>query len=471
MKPTELNQLIEYIHKDPMNQIRLNLEQPQLITEAIHEPRLMIQLRDDPILFTRLLLGINPTSYQVKLLKSTHPRVHVCWPRQSGKTRTLAALSIWHAAYHPDHTILIVAPSERQSINLRDQIHTLLGYMPKEIKKTLIKRSTRTRIYYRNGSRVIALPNSPDTIRGYRAHLVILDEAAFFQHDEQVLRHTMIPMLATTRGRLILSSTPWGKNSIFYQLSKDPEYQHHHITWKTPLEEGVYTPEFKTEIQRTMETNPLAYQTEYMADFIEEADTWLTTALLTKAINPALEYLPYDKPTQGMYYMGIDLAERVDHSAIAVIHRTHDKLQLVHLHKFPIGEPLTTVIGYTKILATNWRTIHHTYIDNTRHGDHIINDFQTATTPATGITFTHRNKMHMAMLLKTRLTDHTLQIPYHRDTLIELNTPTYHPTRHGTIQYDHPQGTHDDAFWATALAITATEENTPHSHPMARTTK
>lgn len=466
--PPDLPRLIEYIHASPQNQVRLNVEEPGLIDEALKETSLLEALRDDPVLFSRLMLGINPTSYQVELLASTSKRMLVRWPRQSGKTRTLAQLSIWHASFHADHTILLVAPSERQSVNLRDEIHKLLGYIPHGARRSLISRATRTRIYFRNGSRVLALPNSEDTIRGYKAHLILVDEAAFFRNDESILRHVMIPMLATTGGRLILSSTPWGKGSMFHRLSQDPGYQQLHITWRTASEEGVYDPMFEREILRTMETNPLAYETEYMAMFAEDTDTWLTTRLLTAAIDPSLEYHPYDKPRKGSYYVGIDLAERVDHSAIAVIERG-PHLSLAHLHKFPLGEPLTTVIGYAKVLAANWNRVHACYIDHTKHGDHIVNDFDAAGLPARGVTFTHRSKMHMAELLKTRLTDQTLKIPYHRETLSELNTPTYHLTKQGTIQYDHPPGTHDDAFWATALAIQAAEENPPPGRPLART--
>jgi len=467
MQPLDRSRLLEYIYASPQNQVRLNIMEPDLVVEALKETSLMEAIRDDPVLFSRLMLGIDPTSYQKELLTSTSKRMLIRWPRQSGKTRTLAQLSIWHASFNMDHTILLVAPSERQSVNLRDEIHNLLGYIPRGARRSLISRATRTRIYFRNGSRVVALPNSEETIRGYKAHLILVDEAAFFRNDESILRHVMIPMLATTGGRLILSSTPWGKGTIFHRLSQDPDYQQLHITWHTASDEGVYDPEFKREVLRTMETNPLAYETEYMAEFVEDSNTWLTTQLLTEAIDPALEYHPYDKPRMGKYYVGVDLAERVDHSAVAVIERG-PVLRLAHLHKFPLGEPLTSVIGYAKVLAANWHRVHACYRAHPKHGDHIVNDFNAAGLPAMGVTFTHRSKMHMAELLKTRLTDQTLKIPYHRETLSELNTPTYPLTKQGTIQYDHPPGTHDDAFWATALAIQAAEENPPPSRPLAR---
>jgi phage FluMu gp28-like protein len=467
MPPVDRGRLIEYLNKSPLNQIRLNTTEPELVEEALKEDSIINQLQDDPVFFSRLMLGIKPTQYQEEFLKSNHKRILVRWPRQSGKTRTLGQLAIWHASLHRDQIILLVAPSERQSINLRDEIHKLLGYMPQGVRKTIVKEMRRTRIYFRNGSKIVALPNSEETIRGFKAHVIMIDEAAFFRNDESILRHVMIPMLATTGGRLILSSTPWGKGTLFHRLSLDPSYQQFHISWETAYEEGVYAPEFKQEILKTQENNPLAYETEYLAEFAEESNIWLSTQLLTNAINPALELKPYNKPQSGNYYMGVDLAERVDHSAIAVIDRAKE-LNLLHLQKFPLGEPLTSVIGYAKVLASNWEIVHACYIDSTKHGDHITNDFKASGLPAYGVTFTHKNKMHMAELLKSRISDSTLSIPYNREILSELNTPTFHLTKQGTIQYDHPLGTHDDIFWAIALAVLAAEENRPKSIPMAR---
>ena len=72
---------------------------------------------------------------------------------------------------------------------------------------------------------------------------------------------------------------------------------------------------------------------------------------------------------------------------------------------------------------------------------------------------------HRSTLLGQRGTS-TLRILFHRETFSKLNTPNYHLTRHGTIQYYHPPGTHNEAFWATALTVQAAEENPPPSRPL-----
>ena len=46
-----------------------------------------------------------------------------------------------------------------------------------------------------------------------------------------------------------------------------------------------------------------------------------------------------------------------------------------------------------------------------------------------------------------------LHIPYDPELLNELNTPTYQLAKPGKIHYSHSTGTHDDRFWAAALAV------------------
>ena len=75
--------------------------------------------------------------------------------------------------------------------------------------------------------------------------------------------------------------------------------------------------------------------------------------------------------------------------------------------------------------------------------------------------------MEMAQLLKQRLHEGILRIPYDRSLLDELNTEQYELTKTGKITYSHPEGTHDDRFWALALAVYAAEQATPISKPIA----
>ena len=77
--------------------------------------------------------------------------------------------------------------------------------------------------------------------------------------------------------------------------------------------------------------------------------------------------------------------------------------------------------------------------------------------------------MEMAHLLKQHMAEGTLRIPYDRELLDELNIEQYELTKTGKIIYSHPEGTHDDRFWALALAIYSDEQIQPKSKPIGRT--
>jgi len=364
----------------------------------------------------------------------------------------------------------VIAPGLRQSMIVGRKIKELLNAMPKGHRRTMIRQQLKTIFRFRNGSEIIILPNSENQLRGFSAHLIIADEAAFFRNDEAIFNNILPPMLATTGGTLIVSSTPWGKNTVFYQLNQDPEYEKHIVTWREAAEEGVYHPSFIDQIEKARSTRPQTYRMEYEAEFTEEVDTWLTQDLLAKCCSEELEYLPFDSKQTGRFYMGIDLAERVDYSVIAVISKHEGSLNLVHMHRFKKETSIASVIGYAKLLTERWSRVTATYIDKTKHGDYVVEDFREAgVANPTGINFTQDTKQEMAQLLKQRMTEGNLNIPFDRDTLDELNVEKYELTKTGKIAFSHPEGTHDDRFWALALAAYAAEQAPPPpSRPIAR---
>jgi hypothetical protein len=54
------------------------------------------------------------------------------------------------------------------------------------------------------------------------------------------------------------------------------------------------------------------------------------------------------------------------------------------------------------------------------------------------------------------MTEKRLHIPYDSNLIAELNTERYTLTKNGQTTFSHPQGTHDDQFWALTLATYAT---------------
>jgi hypothetical protein len=61
-------------------------------------------------------------------------------------------------------------------------------------------------------------------------------------------------------------------------------------------------------------------------------------------------------------------------------------------------------------------------------------------------------------------------IPFDPELFKELNVERFELSKSGKILFNHPDGTHDDLFWAVALAVCASEQSShPPSKPIAKT--
>lgn len=238
----------------------------------------------NPVRFCRTYLKFNPTPYQEKLLEDESKRIYVCWSRQSGKSTTLAARMIHRCVKTPQTLRLIVAPGLRQSMIMMDKIQDFIYTIPKTIRRQLIAKIQRTVIRFKNGSRIVALPNSPNLLRGYSAAEVLCDEAAFFREDELVFFNVLYPMLQTTDGTLIASSTPWGKNTVFYKFSQNHDFTKHHITWKDVVKAGLAKQSFIDEMRGQLPTE--RFRREFEAEFVEDETAYLSQDLITRCIDP-----------------------------------------------------------------------------------------------------------------------------------------------------------------------------------------
>jgi phage FluMu gp28-like protein len=240
--------------------------------------------------FAENVLKFKPTDYQRGLLDDTSKRIIVIWPRQSGKSTSLAARMIWYAAAHKRTLSLIVTPGLRQSMILMDRIQAFIMDIAKPIRRKLLAKMQRTVIWFNNGSQIVALPNSPNLLRGYTAHQVLCDEAAFFLEDELVFFNVLFPMLQTTDGTLIASSTPWGRDSVFYRFAQNPDFSPHKINYEDVIKAGLATREFIEEMQRELPRE--RFRREFGAEFVEDEMAYLSQDLITRCIDPDAQLIP-----------------------------------------------------------------------------------------------------------------------------------------------------------------------------------
>jgi hypothetical protein len=167
----------------------------------------------DPVVLFEDAVG-PADEWQKRLLRSTAKRRILLLSRQAGKSQTCAILALHKALYTPGSLVLCIAPALRQSVELTQK--TLAAYRDLGLG-TLAppKYENRLSLELENGSRIITLPGTEKTIRGYSAvSLLVIDEAS--RVDDELF-HAVQPMLAVSGGSIILLSTPWGRRGFFYE--------------------------------------------------------------------------------------------------------------------------------------------------------------------------------------------------------------------------------------------------------------
>src|SRR4028119_1011112 len=170
-----------------------------------------IRLALDRVAFAKEL-GIVPDPWQAELLASESKRVLLNCSRQSGKSTMAAALTLHRALYRPNSLVLCLAPALRQSQELFAKLGAFYGTLGEPLKAYGERKLS---LELKNGSRIVALPGSERTVRGFSgASLLVVDEAA---RVEDELYFSIRPMLAVSGGRLIAMSTPYGRRGFFFQ--------------------------------------------------------------------------------------------------------------------------------------------------------------------------------------------------------------------------------------------------------------
>ncbi len=156
---------------------------------------------------------MQPDAWQADLLRCNAERVLLLCSRQAGKSQTAAALALKQALLEPGSLVLLLSPTLRQSGELfKDKVKRLYNALGRPVRT--VQESALT-MELEGGSRIVSLPGYEGTVRGYSgAKMLILDEASRVADE---LYQSVRPMLATSKGKLIALSTPWGQRGFFFE--------------------------------------------------------------------------------------------------------------------------------------------------------------------------------------------------------------------------------------------------------------
>jgi hypothetical protein len=235
----------------------------------------------DPALFAEQV-SISPDPWQADFLRSTAQYTILLCSRQSGKSTITAVAALHRAHYYPGSLILLCSPTLRQSSELGRKVsdmQALLGECAIGVEG-----ESALRLQLENGSRIIACPGTPATVRGYSApDLIIVDEAA--QADE-LLMGALRPMLAVSGGRLVLLSTPFSKRGFFYETWQDGGSRWQRVK-VVATDCPRIDPAWLAAERATI--GDYWWRQEYNCEFLEATDAWISMELITSAISKDIQ--------------------------------------------------------------------------------------------------------------------------------------------------------------------------------------
>jgi hypothetical protein len=229
----------------------------------------------DPVRFAHAL-GFEPDAWQAGVLRSQSKRLLLLCSRQTGKSTVSALLALHRALYYPGSLILLVSPSLRQSGELFRKVSEWLTRLDVTPRLT---EDNRLSLTLAGGSRVVSLPSSEATIRGFSgASLIIEDEAARVPDD---LYRAVRPMLAVSGGRLILLSTPFGKRGHFFD-----EWTNGGASWERVSVTATECPRISADFlaEERASLGEWWYRQEYECAFVETSDQVFSYDLVMGAI-------------------------------------------------------------------------------------------------------------------------------------------------------------------------------------------
>lgn len=184
-------------------------------TQPIEPPPGAPAARDDeetgPSFAARL--GIEFDAVQARVFESRARRGILNCTRQWGKSTVTAAKAVREAWSNPGSLTLVVSPTARQS---GEFVRKAAGFVQRLGIKPKGDGDNEISLLFPNHARIVGLPGTEATVRGFSAvSLLLMDEASRVGDD---LYLAVRPMLAVSDGALWLMSTPHGQCGFFYEV-------------------------------------------------------------------------------------------------------------------------------------------------------------------------------------------------------------------------------------------------------------
>lgn len=276
------------------------------------------------------------------------------------------------------------------------------------------------------------------SIRGDAFDLVIVDEAA--QIKPETFSDVILPTVADRDGRIVLISTPHGRNWFFEEYLKA---QQTGAAWSAPSAANP-SPQIQKAAKLAEErVNARAYKQEWLAEFITDG-AFFSNVLACATAQPQDTGI-----AEHEYAIGVDWARASggDNSVFMVVDAT--ARSVAHITRLN-GRPFEYQLS---ILKSVWERFNQCPIlaEYNSLGMKPVEDLQAAGLPVTAFTTTAQSKHEIMTGLSLAFEKKEIQIL--NDVTLTGELQAYEvKERAGLPAYSAPDGMHDDYVMALALA-------------------
>ncbi len=432
-------------------------------------PQQAKKLREDPALFVEKVIGKEPYPYQEKFLNSDSDRKVFVAGRQVGKTTVETWEAIHDFATKPGTTVLFIAPTQRQVFNFMEKLKAEISEWIKNPDEYGLEYITKSEIEGTNGSRIMGLPaaNKGETIRGYTADTIIVDEAAFV--DDEVYTSALRPMLFTTDGKFVLVGTPWGKEGFFYSKfdeANDPEKDSPWFAQRVTTMENPDVPSREIEEARR-DLAQKEFEREILGQFTDKKNSFFKNKDINNALEWASESMEegriYPEKTGDVCYMGVDVASHGDAKAVFT---SIDENGNVFNIDWEADCELAQVEGIIRhaISRHNYKEI---VVEENGVGEGPVQRLSNEFSVVSPFRTTIRSKESIYNETNRELQSLKLKIPDLKELTKELRSIEYEKTKRGNLSISAPGDKNDDFADSLALAVAAKSDKS-HVERMER---
>lgn len=378
--------------------------------------------------------------------------------RQSGKSRVAALVAGYEAALaerEADGTelfALMVSQDHRASMR------TILRYAcaPFEVAPMLaatVTAKTADTLTLDSGMVLAAYPCRPAAVRGLRAKVAVLDELAFYiaaegnPIDREMLR-AVRPCLATTGGKLLVLSSPYGATGALWDLHR----KHHGrddssvLVWQASASD--MNPTLPADyLARMAEDDPEAYRSEVLGEFRSGTSQLFDAEALDAVVVPERCELPR---VAGIVYSAFvdPSGGRSDAFTIAIGHALDGRavVDVVRAWRPPLN-PTGTVAETSALLKS--------YGVGDVVGDRYAGEWPREAFRARGVSYTvaEKPKSDLYLELLAAVNSGRVELPDMPDLLRELRGLERRRGSSGRDRVDHRPGAHDDLANAVAGVV------------------